>query len=199
MKNNIKQAKLFVVVGPSGVGKGSILQEAIKKFDNLCYSISATTRPKRAGEQEGVNYFFKTKQEFKLMIENNQLLEWAEFVDNFYGTPSEYIQENIKKNKNLILEIEIQGARQIKNKMPDQSVLIFIAPPDIKSLENRLKTRSTETQDIMLKRLERAKQEIQEIEESKLFEHKIINRENELELAVDELKNIIIKETCFFK
>ncbi len=186
----MKQGKLIVIVGPSGVGKGSILKEVFKQSNNLVYSISATTRSKRTGETDGIEYFFKTKQEFQEMIKNNEFLEWAQFVDNYYGTPKQYVSKNIELGNNVILEIEVQGARQIKEQM-SSALFIAILPENIGILFDRLKKRSTESKELIEKRLERAKQELKEIEEADFFNAKIINREGLLEESIQEILDII--------
>jgi guanylate kinase len=121
---------LIVIVGPSGVGKGTVLKKVFEDLDNLVFSVSVTTRKKREGEVEGKNYFFKTKEEFKEMIAKNELIEWAEFVGNFYGTPKKYIEDRVKEGKDIILEIEVEGAKQIKQILPN-ALFIFLAPPSI--------------------------------------------------------------------
>ena len=168
---------LIVIVGPSGVGKGTVLKKVFQDLDNLVFSVSATTRPKRAGEIEGINYFFKSKQEFKQMIEKGELIEWAEFVGNFYGTPKKYIEDQVKANKDIILEIEVEGAKQIKQILPN-ALFIFLAPPSIEVLYKRLKERSTESEEKILARVEKSKQELQEINQ---FENLVINEEGKIE------------------
>lgn len=148
----------IVLSGPSGSGKGTIVRELIKK-EQFVLSISATTRGPRIGEENGVHYFFKTKEEFEKMIDNNALLEYASFCDNYYGTPKAFIEETIEQGKDILLEIEVQGAMQIKKIYPE-AIFVFIIPPNLEELEKRLKGRNTETLEVIQKRLERAKQEL---------------------------------------
>ena len=147
-----KKGKLFVISGSSGVGKGTLLKKLIEKNPKLEVSISATTRQPRPGEIDGVNYFFTDKDEFLKEVENGDFLEWAEFNGNYYGTKQAWVERNLNKGRNLILEIETKGALQIKNKMPD-SVLIFIMPPSIEELEHRLRGRNTEDEETIQGRL----------------------------------------------
>lgn len=150
---------IIVISGPSGSGKGTIVQELIKNQE-LTLSISATTRKPRQGEQEGIHYFFKTHEEFEKMIQNNEFLEYAHFCDNYYGTPKKFIEETIQSGKDCILEIEVQGALQIKQTYKD-AIFIFIVPPSLEELRKRLIGRNTENEEVIQKRLERAKEELQ--------------------------------------
>ena len=190
--SNIK-GRIFVISGPSGVGKGTVVGEVLKNVDNIYLSVSATTRQMREGEKEGVNYFFKTKQEFQEMINSNQFLEWAEFAGDFYGSPKFNINNYLSCGKDVILEIEIQGAKQIKEKCPD-SVLIFLAPPSFEALEERLIKRHTESIDKVKIRLKKAKQEMNE---TKLFHYLVVN--DDLKGAVENVVSIIRAERCRIK
>lgn len=189
MKN--KTGTVFVVSGPSGTGKGTIMETYFKKYpnDNTFLSISATTRQPRVTDKEGVTYYFKTKEEFKELIENDGLLEWAEFCDNFYGTPIAPINAMIAEGKNVILEIEVQGGMQVMQKLGD-AVGIFVLPPSFKELKNRLVGRNTESMDKIEKRLLRAKEEINEIEK---YDYILIN--DDLDDAVEVFRSILIGET----
>ena len=178
-------ASLFVISGSSGVGKGTIIKEFLKKNTNFKLSISCTTRNKRDGEENGVNYFFLTQKEFEECIQNNEFLEWAEFSGNFYGTKKSFVDKCLKNNENLILEIDRKGALNVKKLMPEV-VLIFIAPPSVEELEMRLRGRHTETEDAIKNRL--ASIEL-EIENSKKFDYQIIN--DTVQNAVTKLENII--------
>jgi guanylate kinase len=153
-----KEGLKIILSGPSGSGKGTIVKELIKK-DNFIVSISATTRAPREGEIDGVHYFFKTKEVFEEMIAKDELLEYACFCDNYYGTPKAFINETIKQGKDVLLEIEVQGAMQVKRSYPD-ALFIFIIPPDMEELRKRLIGRNTETLDIIEQRLNRAKEEL---------------------------------------
>ena len=153
------QKQLIIITGPSGVGKGSVVKEILKMDSKFWLSISATTRKARKGEINGEQYYFLSKEKFKNMISDNLLLEWAEFAGNFYGTPLESISRRIESGNKVILEIEVEGARQIKEKFPD-SLSIFLLPPSIKELENRIRNRATDSEESISKRLKRSKFEI---------------------------------------
>ena len=182
------KAKLFVVAGPSGVGKGTIIKELIKENENLKYSVSSTTRKPRPGEIDGINYNFLSQNEFKNAIEKGQFLEWAIYNGNYYGTNQSTVNEALKNGKSIILEIEIQGAIQIMEKCPE-AVFIFILPPSYEELEKRLRGRNTEDEQTILNRLKITKKEM-EIGEK--FKYKIVN--DDVENAVAQVKSIIDKE-----
>ena len=156
MKN---QKKLIILTGPSGVGKGTVVKEILGKDKNIWFSISATTREPREGEREGKNYYFLNQEKFKEMIEKNLFLEWAQFAGNYYGTPISSVNEKIKKGFTVLLEIEVEGAKQIKEKFPN-SLSIFLLPPDIAELERRIRNRGTEKEESIKRRLSRANYEI---------------------------------------
>ena len=156
MKN---QKKLIILTGPSGVGKGTVVKEILGKEKKFWLSISATTRKPRKGEKDGENYYFLNQEKFKEMIEQNLFLEWAQFAGNYYGTPVSSVNEKIKKGFIVLLEIEVEGARQIKNKFPN-SVSIFLLPPNKEELERRIRNRGTEKEEAITKRLLRANYEI---------------------------------------
>ena len=143
---------LAVVSGFSGAGKGTIMKSLMAKYDNYALSVSATTRNPRPGEEDGREYFFRTKEEFEEMIRQDQLIEYARYVENYYGTPKAYVEEQLSAGRDVILEIEIQGAMKIKEKIPD-TVLIFVTPPTIQELKDRLVGRGTETQEVIESRL----------------------------------------------
>ena len=150
---------LIVLSGPAGVGKGTICNNIVEKDENIFLSVSATTRAPRGTEQDGVQYFFKSKDEFEDMIANDALLEYASFCDNYYGTPKQAVMDRINIGNDAILEIEVQGAFQVKEKFPE-AVLVFILPPSFEELKNRLVGRGTETPDVVEKRLKRAEDEL---------------------------------------
>ena len=150
---------LFVISGPSGVGKSTVIKKALELSDKTVLSVSATTRKIREGETEGINYYYKTVEEFKEMIENDEFMEWAEFCDNFYGTPREPVLKNLNNGFDVILEIETCGAMKIMQKYP-QAVSIFILPPSIEILKKRLTDRGTETEEVIKNRLAVASKEI---------------------------------------
>ncbi len=177
--------KLFVLSGSSGVGKGTVLKGFLEKNPDFMLSISCTTRAPRPGEADGINYFFISKEEFKNCIDNNKFLEWAEFAGNYYGTKKKYINQCLEEGKNVILEIDTQGALQVKKQMPE-AVLIFICPPSYEALENRLRGRHTEDEATIQKRLEQVKAEI---ERSKNFDYRIVN--DRLEDAIARLEEVV--------
>lgn len=146
---------LIVLSGFAGSGKGTIISEVMKKYDNYALSVSATTRKAREGEVEGVHYFFKTEEEFKEMIEKGELLEYANYVGNYYGTPRTYVKDRLASGCNVILEIETEGALNIKREYPD-AVLVFVMPPSVEEIYKRLKHRGTETDEVIDKRMRKA-------------------------------------------
>lgn len=175
---------LSVISGFSGVGKGTIVKKLVEK-EGYALSISATSRAPRQGEVHGREYFFLTREEFHSMIENDGLIEWAEYVNNFYGTPREYVEERLAGGEDVILEIEPQGALKVKAQYPE-AVLIFIVPPNAKELENRLVGRGTEEVETIKKRLKRAAEETSFIEN---YEYIVIN--DDIEDAVIDIHHII--------
>lgn len=184
------RGKIFVITGPSGVGKGTVVKEVLKKIDNLYLSVSATTRPQRQGEIEGVNYYFKTRDEFEAMIKGNEFLEWAEFAGDYYGTPKFQVNNYLSCGKDVLLEIEVQGAKQIKQK-EHKAILIFLAPPNFDALEERLIKRQTESIEKVKIRLNKAKEEMTQID---LFNYLIIN--DKVDLACDNVLSVIKAERC---
>tara|TARA_B100000965_G_C19599750_1_gene761912 strand:+ start:319 stop:873 length:555 start_codon:yes stop_codon:yes gene_type:complete len=182
MKN---QAKLIILTGPSGVGKGTVVKRVLNMNKKFWLSISATTRKPRPGEINGEHYYFLSKEKFQEMIKDNLLLEWAEFAGNYYGTPLEFVDKKIKSGHNVILEIEVEGASQIKEKFPN-SLSIFLLPPNLKELEKRIRNRATESENAISKRLERSKFEISC---SKDFDF-VITNEN-LEETIQKVYEII--------
>lgn len=168
-----KQKKLIIITGPSGVGKGTVVKKILEKDQKIWLSTSATTREAREGEIQGENYFFLTKNKFEEMIQKELFLEWAEFAGNYYGTPIKSVQNKIEEGFTVILEIEVEGAKQIKGKFP-RAISIFLLPPDEKELERRIRGRGTESEDSINKRLLRSKYEIKSSLE---FDYKVINKE----------------------
>ena len=179
---------LTVVSGFSGAGKGTVMKRLIQKYDDYALSISVTTRKPREGERDGIEYFFKTKEEVETMIENDEFLEYARYIDNYYGTPRFYVEEMLAKGKNVILEIEIQGAMQIKAKNPE-AVLVFVTPPSFEELRNRLVWRGTETADVIESRLRRASEEAEGMPS---YDYILVN--DQVEDCVDRLHQIILSE-----
>ena len=180
-----KKGILIVVSGFSGAGKGTIMKELLKQYDNYALSISATTRKPRPGEEEGREYFFKTVEEFEKMIAKDELIEYARYVDNYYGTPRAYVEEQLEAGKDVILEIEIQGALKVKEKFPE-TLLLFVTPPTAKELKHRLGGRGTETMDVIEFRMNRAKEEAEGMDK---YDYLIVN--DVLAECVEEVHRII--------
>lgn len=178
---------LVVVSGPSGAGKGTVMGRLITG-GGYALSVSATTRSPREGEKDGINYFFKTRDEFEKMIADNEFLEYAEFCGNYYGTPAPYVQKMLDEGKNVILEIEVKGAFQVKERCPE-AVLVFLAPPSIKELESRLVGRGTETADVIEKRLARALEELDLIDN---YDYIVVN--DDIDEAVSDIRSIVRAE-----
>ncbi|MBE5856018.1 MAG: guanylate kinase [Lachnospiraceae bacterium] len=176
---------LIVISGFSGAGKGTVVNELVKDKDAYALSISMTTRAPRPGDAEGVTYFFVSREKFEETIEAGGLLEYAQYCDNYYGTPKAYVESQLAQGKNVILEIEIQGALKIKEQF-DDAVLFFITPPSIAELERRLRSRGTETEEVIKKRIERAAEEAKGIEN---YDYLIIN--DKLDECVSNIKNVV--------
>ena len=187
-----EKGKLIVISGPSGAGKSTVVFKAIEGREDFCFSTSVTTRKPRPGEVDGREYFFVDPDRFKEMVENDELLEHAEYVANSYGTPRAYVEEKLEAGVNVLLDIEVQGARQVHEKMPD-AVKIFIIPPSLETLEKRLKGRGTDTERAIEARLIRARQEYQEAD---FYDYLIIN--DDADKAAKELSAIILAEHCRF-
>ena len=180
---------LMVMSGFSGAGKGTIVKRLLEKYpDEYKLSISATTRQPRVGETHGKEYFFLTKEEFISRMKEDGFIEWAEYVGNYYGTPKAYIEEELAKGSNIILEIEMQGALEVRKKFKD-ALLLFITPPDYKTLKERLVNRGTEDMETINNRLRRAVKETGYIEQ---YNNVIVN--NDVEEAADEIHNIVQNE-----
>ena len=180
-----KKGILIVVSGFSGAGKGTLMKELLQNYDNYALSISATTRNPRDGEINGREYFFKTVEEFEKMIAQDALIEYAKYVNNYYGTPRAYVEEQLEAGKDVILEIEIQGALKVKEKFP-KTLLLFVTPPDADTLKNRLVGRGTETMDVIESRMHRAAEEAEGME---AYDYLVIN--DDLAACVKEMHEII--------
>lgn len=180
--------KLFVLSGSSGVGKGTVISGFLQRNPSFSLSISCTTRKKRPGEVDGVNYFYLTKEEFEESIEKGEFLEWTEFAQNLYGTKRAFVEKCLINGKDLLLEIETIGALKVKEQMPE-AVLIFIAPPCLEELENRLRKRHTEDEATIQKRLSVVREEL---ERAKKYDYTIIN--DDLDRTICELEQIILEE-----
>ena len=176
---------LVVVSGFSGAGKGTLIKRLMEKYDNYALSISATTRAPRPGEENGREYFFHTKKEFEELILQDALIEYAQYVENYYGTPKAYVEKQLNKGKDVILEIEIQGALKVKEKRPD-TLLLFVTPPSAEELKRRLVGRGTETMEVIDSRLARAFEEAKGMPE---YDYILVN--DDLEKCVDELHSLI--------
>lgn len=185
-----EKGKLFVISGPSGAGKSTVVFKAMEGRDDVCFSTSVTTRKPRPGEVDGKEYFFVDLDRFKEMVENDELLEHAEYVANSYGTPRAYVEEKLEEGMNVILDIEVQGARQVNQKKPE-AVKIFIIPPSLEELERRLIGRGTDTPRAIEARLIRARQEYKEAD---FYDYIIIN--DNAERAAKELAAIMVAEHC---
>lgn len=179
---------LVVVSGFSGAGKGTLMKELVHRYDNYALSVSATTRAPRPGEKEGKDYFFVSQEAFENMIDNDELVEYAKYVGNYYGTPRTFVEEQLENGKDVILEIEIQGALKIKKKFPN-TVLIFIAPPSAEELRRRLMGRGTETEEVILARLRRAEDESEGVE---AYDYILIN--DNIDTCTEKLHNLIQAE-----
>ena len=186
----MSKGNLFIVTGPSGAGKGTVLGRLLPTMEQLQYSVSATTRAPREGEEDGVNYYFLTRNDFLNMVDRGEFLEYAEYVGNFYGTPAGPVDECLEKGVDVILEIEVQGALTVKSKRPEAK-LVFIIPPTFADLELRLRSRGSESDEVIAKRLEKAKEEY-----SMANHYDYIVCNGEVEQAVEELRSIIKAARC---
>ena len=180
---------LIVLSGPSGVGKGTVRKAIFDSEENdFQYSISMTTRKQREGEVDGVDYYFRSREEFEAMIEAGEMLEYAEYVGNYYGTPLTYVNQTLHEGKDVFLEIEVQGAKQVKDKVPD-GVFIFLTPPDLAELKSRIIGRGTDEMSVIEERMAVAREEI---EMMALYDYAVVN--DEVPLAVQRIKDIIASE-----
>lgn len=185
-----EKGKLIVISGPSGAGKSTVVFKAIEGKDNVCFSTSVTTRKPRPGEVDGKEYFFVDLDRFREMVENDELLEHAEYVANSYGTPRSYVEQKLSDGMDVILDIEVQGARQVNEKMPD-AVKVFIIPPSMDELKHRLESRGTDTARAIEARLIRARQEYKEAD---FYDYIIVN--DDADKAAGELSAIMTAERC---
>lgn len=180
-----KKGVLVVVSGFSGAGKGTLMRALMNRYMNYALSVSATTRAPREGEEDGREYFFKTREEFEQLIKEDALIEYAQYVGNYYGTPKDYVEKQLEAGRDVILEIEIQGALKVKEKVPD-ALLLFVAPPSAGELKRRLVGRGTETPEVIASRLQRAAEEAEGMER---YDYLLIN--DELEQCAEEMHQVI--------
>lgn len=185
MENNSRVGNLFVVSGPSGAGKGTLLSQVIERIPDAWVSVSATTRSPRPGEIEGVHYFFLDTGHFKSLVEQDGFLEWAQVHDNYYGTLKQSVIDHMNAGDQIILEIDVQGALQVRKALPEAH-LVFIEPPSLEELERRLRQRGTETEDVISSRMKTA-----EVELAQKMEYDVQVVNDDLERAVDELVEVI--------
>ena len=190
MTSKKQRGQLIVLSGPSGTGKSTVIGELFRQRNNIHFSVSYTTRAPRAGEQDGVNYNFVTRQEFERMISDNELLEYAEYVNNYYGTSLKVIHDKLDAGIDVLLDIEVQGAAKVRERCPD-ALFIFIAPPSFEELSNRLHNRNTDTEEVIAGRLEKAKVELKEVPN---YDYLVIN--DEVANAVREIEAILTAAEC---
>ncbi len=179
------RGRLVVLTGPSGVGKGTLVSQLRQRHPELYFSVSVTTRPPRPGEQEGVNYYFRTREEFLNLIEADELLEWAQYAGNFYGTPREIVFQKLSQGQDVLLEIELAGARQVRQQCPD-AIRIFLSPPSLEELERRIRERGQDSEASIQRRLQQARKELDAKDE---FDYVIVN--DNLEQALQELEALL--------
>ena len=185
MATTDRHARLALLTGPSGVGKGTLVTRLLARHPQLWLSVSATTRAPREGEQDGIHYFFHTRESFEALVSEGGLLEWAEFAGNCYGTPRQPVMERLQRGTTVLLEIELEGARQVRQSCPE-ALQIFLAPPSFEVLEQRIRGRGTESEDAIQKRLERASTELAAQQE---FDAVVIN--DDLEIALSDLERLM--------
>jgi guanylate kinase len=185
-----KRGNLIILSGPSAVGKGTILSQLMDNYDDINYSVSATTREARSGEENGTDYYFMSEKNFKSLVEDDQFLEWAQVHDNYYGTPKKYVEETLNQGEDVILEIDIQGAAQIKSKYPE-GIFIFLLPPSLEELKDRIYQRGTETEEAIKTRLKNAEKEMSKVKD---YDYAIVN--DQIKTAVNKVKSVIIAERC---
>jgi len=187
----IERGLLIVLSGPSGVGKGTVRKELFSNENTqLHYSISMTTRAPREGEVDGVDYFFKSRETFEQLIKENKLLEWAEYVGNYYGTPVDYVEKTLQEGKDVFLEIEVQGAMQVRKAFPE-GLFIFLMPPSLSELKNRIVTRGTESEELINNRMKVAKEEIEMMD---AYDYVVEN--DRVTLACERIMSIVTAEHC---
>lgn len=185
-----ERGQLIVLSGPSGTGKSTVITELFKQRSNIHFSVSYTTRAPRAGEQDGVNYNFVSREEFERMIADNELLEYAEYVNNYYGTSLKVIHDKLDSGIDVLLDIEVQGAAKVRERCPE-ALMIFVAPPSFEELSSRLHKRNTDSEEVIAGRLEKAKTELKEIPK---YDYLVIN--DQVSVAVSEIEAILKAAEC---
>jgi guanylate kinase len=185
-----ERGQLIVLSGPSGTGKSTVITELFKQRSNIHFSVSYTTRAPRTGEQDGVNYNFVSREEFERMIADNELLEYAEYVNNYYGTSLKVIHDKLDAGIDVLLDIVVQGAAKVRERCPE-AIMIFIAPPSFEELSNRLHKRNTDSEEVIAGRLEKAKAELKEIPK---YDYLVIN--DQVSVAVGEIESILTAAEC---
>ena len=188
----IEKGRLIIVSGPSGAGKSTVVFKAINGRDKMCFSTSVTSRKPRPGEVDGREYFFIDAARFEQMVQNDELLEHAVYVGNYYGTPRKFVEDKLSDGESVFLDIEVQGARQVKEKMPD-AIMIFLIPPSLGELKKRLESRGTETEETIKGRLARAREEYAEAD---FYDYIVVN--DDIDTAANELLSILTAEKCRF-
>ncbi len=181
----LSSGKLMILTGPSGVGKGTLMRTLLQRHPELYYSVSATTRAPRSGETDGINYYFVSRANFEQLVASGEFLEWAEFAGNYYGTPRQPVLEKVNSGKTVLLEIELDGARQVRTSFP-QAISIFILPPSLEELEKRIRSRNQDSEDAIARRLILARNEIEAAGE---FDIQIVN--DDFEMALCSLEKAI--------
>lgn len=184
---NTKKGTLLVVSGPAGSGKGTVNKVLLENTEKYVFSVSATTRSPRPGEVEGIHYFFMTREKFMSLVEEDNFLEHAEYVGNCYGTLRPFVEENLAQGKNVILDIEVQGALQVREKMPE-ALLVFLCPPDYATLERRLRGRGTETEEVIQERLKTA---LTELQIAAQYDYLVVNEDDKAEECAAKIDGII--------
>ncbi len=186
----MNKGSLFIITGPSGTGKGTLLRQVMQTLDRLYFSVSATTRAPRPGEEDGVHYHFLSRERFEELVARDRFLEYARYAENYYGTPLDPVLEQMEQGRDVILEIELQGALQVMARMPE-AVTVFIAPPSFAELESRLRGRGTETEEVIRTRLELARKECAAMN---AFRYVVVN--DRVEEAADRLRAVILSQRC---